>query len=225
MEKLGPAGEFHHLSEHYRGMSDGELLDLARQPSELTEMAQQALASEIAHRHLKVEPEKPAPPQPQVWTPPETPDADDPYDEDRRLVTLCTVWSQADAEQVQELLGAAAIPFFMGQEKATSVDAVTSNFAEGVDVAVMSIGLSWAREIMQHYEPINDQTPKEEKEEQDGELLVRCPKCRSTEVVFEELAAPAEGKPSPQILSPQVFKWICDSCGHEWEDNGVLKEE
>lgn len=220
MENFGPAGEFHHISEHYRRLSDDELLDLARQPSELTEIAQQVLASEISQRRLKVEPEKPAPPRPQVWTPPETPEADDPYDEDRRLVTLCTVWSLADALQVQNLLDTAAIPFFMGRERATSVDAVTSNFAEGVGVAIMNIGLPWAREVMQHYEPINDQTPKEETEEGAKKLLARCPKCHSTEVVFEELAAPAAGKPSPQ-----VFKWICDSCGHEWEDNGILKEE
>jgi DNA-directed RNA polymerase subunit M/transcription elongation factor TFIIS len=218
MENLGPAGDFLRISEHYRGLSDGELLDLARQPSELTDMAAQALANEMSHRGLKAPPQAP-PTRPQVWTPPEIFDPNDPYGEDRELVTICTVWSLADALQVQGLLDTAGIPFFMGPEKATGVDAVTSNFAAGVEVRVMSVGIPWARQAMQYYEPVNDQTPKEEKEA-GGELSVRCPKCHSTEVVFEETIPASTDKPSPQ-----TYKWICDSCGHQWEDDGVLKED
>jgi hypothetical protein len=42
------------LQENYRGMSDGELLELAAKPEDLTEMAQQALRGEMAARKLKV---------------------------------------------------------------------------------------------------------------------------------------------------------------------------
>jgi DNA-directed RNA polymerase subunit M/transcription elongation factor TFIIS len=218
MENLGPAGDFLRISDHYRGLSDGELLHLARQPSELTEMAQQALANEISRRGLKAQPEAPST-RPEVWTPPEISDPSDPYAEDRELVTLCTVWSLADAFQVQSLLDTAGIPFFMGPEKATGVDAVTSNLAAGVEVRVMSVGIPWARQAMQNYEPVSDQTPKEEKDEEaDVELSVRCPKCHSTEVVFEEMIPTSADKPLPQI-----YKWVCDSCGHQWEDDGVLK--
>jgi DNA-directed RNA polymerase subunit M/transcription elongation factor TFIIS len=219
MENLDPAGDYLRISEHYRRLSDGELLVLARQPCELTEIAQQALANEISHRGLKGQPEEPSPP-PKVWPPPDTFDPNDPsYDEDRQLVTICTVWSLADALQVQSLLDTAGIPFFMGPERATGVDAVTSNLADGVGVAVMNVGIPWARQVMQNYTPANDQTPKEEKEPA-SKLSVRCPRCHSTEIVFEDMIPP-----TADPLLPQTYKWICDSCGHQWEDDGILREE
>jgi DNA-directed RNA polymerase subunit M/transcription elongation factor TFIIS len=138
------------------------------------------------------------------------------YDDDRQLVGLCTVWSVRDALQVQNLLDTAGIPFFMGPEKATGVDAVTSNFAEGVSVQIMNVGLPWARQAMQIYEPADDPTPKEKEEPED--LPVRCPKCQSTEVVFEELVP----KPNAVEDATPKFKWKCDSCGHDWEDDGVV---
>jgi hypothetical protein len=52
MEGLDLAGEWLHLSERYRQMSDGALLALAGQNSELTEIAQQSLASERALRNV-----------------------------------------------------------------------------------------------------------------------------------------------------------------------------
>jgi len=53
-------------------------------------------------------------------------DAADPYAEDRELFEICAVWSLRDALQVQSMLDVAGIPFFMGEEKATGVDSVTS---------------------------------------------------------------------------------------------------
>jgi DNA-directed RNA polymerase subunit M/transcription elongation factor TFIIS len=217
MQNLGPAGDFLRISEHYRGLSDDELLDLSRESSELTDIAQQALTNEISHRKLKVPPQAP-PTRPEVWTPPDTSDPNDPYAEDHELVAICTVWSLADAFQVQKLLDMAAIPFFMGPEKATDVDAVTSNFAAGVEVKIMSIGFPWARQAMQFYEPINDKTPKDDKEAYDA-VSIRCPKCHSTEVVFEETLPVSVDKPWPQ-----KYKWTCDSCGHEWEDDGLTED-
>lgn len=250
MDTLDPAGEFLRISERYRRMSDGELLVLMPQSSELTPFAQQALANEVRSRGLKaeVEDEKPAAPSQfkasQFKPPPaffehesaklrdsaehDFPDPDssgpdssdkDQYDEDRKLVKLCTVWSVRDALKVQTILDGLGIPFFMGPEKATGVDGVTSNFANGVGVQIMQIGLPWAGPAMRHYEPEDDPTPKENAEL--DELTVRCPKCHSTEVVFE-------GGTSTLVVatddSSQKYKWTCDSCGHQWEDDGVAKE-
>jgi DNA-directed RNA polymerase subunit M/transcription elongation factor TFIIS len=249
MDTLDPAGEFLRISERYRQMSDGELLVLIPQSSELTPFAQQALANEVRQRGLKaeaeVEDEGPSAPSPfkasQFKPPPaffeqespklrdsagdDFPDADssddhDSYQEDRKLIELCTVWSERDALQLQRILDAAGIPFFMGPEKATGADEVTSNFADGVAVRIMLIGLSWARRAMQHYEPEDDPTPKENEEL--DELTVRCPKCHSAEVVFEG-RAPEPGKAMDE--SSREFEWTCDSCGHQWEDDGVAKEE
>ena len=249
MDTLDPAGEFLRISERYRQMSDGELLVLIPQSSELTPFAQQALANEIRQRGLQAEEEvedrglsapsqfkasqfKPPPAFFEHQSPKfrdsggdDSPDSDssddhDSYEEDRKLVELCTVWSVRDALQLQGILDVAGIPFFMGPEKATGVDGVTSDFSKGVGVQIMQIGLPWARQPMRHYEPEDDPTPKVNEEL--DEILVRCPKCHCTEVVFEG-RAPEPGKAMDE--SSREFKWTCDSCGHQWEDDGVAKEE
>jgi len=256
MDTLDPAGEFLRISERYRQMSDGELLVLIPQSSELTPIAQQALANEVRSRGLKAEVDnekasapsqikasqfkasqfnasqfKPPPAFFEHESPklrdstgydPSGPDSshEDQYDEDRKLVELCTVWSVRDALKVQTILDGLGIPFLMGPEKATGVDGVTSNFANGVGVQIMRIGLAWAGPAMAHYEPEDDPTPRESKEL--DELVVRCPRCHSAEVVFE-------GGTSTLVVatdeSSQKYKWTCDSCGHQWEDDGVAKEE
>jgi DNA-directed RNA polymerase subunit M/transcription elongation factor TFIIS len=247
MDTLDPAGEFLRITERYRQMSDDELLVLIPQSSELTPFAQQALANEVRSRGLKAEVERPSAPsqfKASSFKPPpaffehestktkfrdsggdDFPDADssddhDSYDEDRKLVELCTVWSVRDALQLQRILDGAGIPFFMGPEKATDADGVTSNFADGVGVQIMLIGLPWARRAMQHYEPEDDPTPKENVEL--DEVTVRCPKCHSAEVVFEG-RGPEPVKAMDE--SSREFKWTCDSCGQQWEDDGVAKEE
>lgn len=144
MDTLDPAGDFLRISQRYRRMSDGELLVLMPQSSELTPIAQQALANEVRSRGLQAEVENENPSaSPQLkespFKPPpaffehespklresagyDFPDADSPYDEDRKLVELCTVWSVRDAVKVQTILDGLGIPFFMGPEKATGVD-------------------------------------------------------------------------------------------------------
>jgi DNA-directed RNA polymerase subunit M/transcription elongation factor TFIIS len=214
MNTLDPAGEWLRISEHYRQLSDSELLVLGRQRSELTDFAQQALSHELSQRGLKVEPDVEKEEPPPI---PEAP-SDPSYDEDRRLVTLRTVWSLPDALQVQTLLDRAAIPFFMGPEKATGVDAVTSNFANGVDVRIMNVGVPWAMQAMKSYAPADE--PPEKPEEEAGEGLVRCPKCHSEEVVFEGVLA----DPSTAAATARIYQWTCDSCGHQWEDDGVITE-
>lgn len=212
MDAIDPIAEWRNLSERYRQMTDEELLDLADESSELTDAAQQALSQEMSHRGLKIAPKKPtAPPIPE-------PEYDSAYAEDRELIDYCTVWSLPDALQVQRLLDAAGIPFFMGAEKATGVDAVTSDFTKGVSVQIMRIGVPWARQAMQHYAPEND--PDAKQVEELDELPVRCPKCHSTEVIFGSLGSEEE------ITEGTTSKldWTCDSCGHRWEDDGVVKE-
>ena len=215
MAAIDPSAEFLRISAHYRRMSDGELLSLARQPSELTPVAQQVLANETSSRGLKVQPDEPAP---RPTAPP--PDAgDSPYREDRELVDLCTVWSLPDALQVQTLLDRAGIPFSIGPENATGVDAVTSNFAHGLSVRVMQIGLPWARQTMRDYAPAND--PNSRASEELDELPVCCPRCQSPEVIFEDLIPEAANAAAP---SATRFKWTCASCGHHWEDDGFVKQ-
>jgi DNA-directed RNA polymerase subunit M/transcription elongation factor TFIIS len=244
MDAVNPAGELLRIAERYRQMSDEEIQILIPQNDNLTPFAQEALANEIRRRALKTEvaevkSEQPSAP-PRVKPPsrfePESPkfrdhagddspdpnsdDSESPYEEDRKLIDLCTVWSVRDALQVQTLLDGPGIPFFMGSEKATGVETVSSNFAKGVVVQIMQIGWPWAAAAMQHYEPKDDPTPKEP--EEPGELTVRCPQCHSAEVVFEGgILTPIVTKDD----STQKYQWTCESCGHQWEDDGVAKEE
>ncbi len=236
MDPLDPAGEWLRISEHYRQLDDGELLVLSRQRFELTDFAQRALEQELSHRglHAEAEPEKPATPSP--FTPPpaffkhespklrdsagtDFPNPDFDYAEDRKLVELCMVWSVRDALKVQTILDRLGIPFFMGPEKATGVAEVTSNFADGIAVQIMQIGIPWAGPAMRNYEPEDDPNPIPN--EGLDELPVRCPKCQSTEVIFE-------GQTSAVVAtddSSQKYQWTCDACGHQWEDDGTVREE
>ena len=134
------------------------------------------------------------------------------------MVEIRTVWSLSDAVKLQQLLDGAGIPFFMGPEKATSVDMVTSNFANGVGVSIMNIGLPWANQVLQNYFPKNE--PERERDEEIKESFVRCPKCHSAEVVFDELIGEP---PTKEEDSPLQYEWTCDSCGHKWEDDGIVR--
>lgn len=216
MELIDQAGEWRRLAEHYRQLTDDELVDLARQMSDLTEGARDALKQEISNRRLKILPEETSRPEP----PPDVPDAEDAYAEDRELTPIATVWSLRDAQKLQCVLDVAGIPFYMGDEKATAAEAVTSNFANGVSVQVMNAGVAMAQTAMKNYSPADEPSGEGDEEKLDR-LAIHCPRCHSTEVVFEELdpqTADAEGKPSSK------FKWRCDSCGNEWEDEGVETE-
>jgi len=238
MHAADAAGDYLRLVEHYRQMKDPELLVLSRQSGELTELARQALETEINHRRLQPEPEpeEPQPAIPEALGP--SSDDDSSYEEERELVDLCTVWSLRDALQLQTLLDRAGIPFFMGPEKATGVSEVTSNFTDGVIVKVMRIGLPWTIEPMRNYFP-KDEPPEEAAEVLD-EIPVRCPKCQSAEVVFNGLVTepppndesefPPATIDSKSLSSgqaaepPPKFDWTCDSCGYEWKDDGVVNE-
>jgi DNA-directed RNA polymerase subunit M/transcription elongation factor TFIIS len=213
MQSLDPAEQWLRLTERYRQMTDEELTAIARRNSELTDVAQQALKQEISHRGLKLQPEQATTP-----TSPE-PDPNSEYAGDRELVDLCTVWSLSDALQMQTLLDRAGIPFFIGPEKATGVDAVTSNFANGVSVQIMSIGSQWAHQALQNYKPSNAQGPKEEDE---SDLAIHCPKCHSAEVTFEGLIPESAATTDN---SSEKYGWTCDSCAHRWEDDGVVTED
>jgi len=217
MGNLGPAGESLRLSELYRRMSDDELIALARHPLELTDLAQRALGAEVSQRRLRVQPEEL--PTPVVQEPADSTDDDPTYAEERQLVEISTVWSARDAEQVQDLLNTAGIPFYMGREKATKVEAVTSKFGDGVSVEIMQVGVPWAREVMQHYEPKD--APADVEQEAGADPAIHCPKCHSTEVVFDRLVS----EPTDAGGSGTKYLWSCDSCGHEWEDEGVVSEK
>ena len=214
MATPGSAEESLQLAEHYRRLTDEELIALARQKESLTQAAQGTLATEILSRKLTVPPLE-LQPSPRPLPPPHILDEDDPYAEDRELIEIRTVWSRADALRLQRVLDVAGIPFYLGSEKATGVDDVTSNFAKGVAVKVMRVGLPWAYQAMEDYFP-QDEQPEPPKYKDDGEFAIRCPRCRSTDIVFNDLI-----NPSTDTKAEPTYQWTCASCGNEWQDDGV----
>lgn len=211
MHLFDAASEWLRLTEHYRRMTNEELLQLARGTSELTESAQQALTAEMSVRSLTVPVEKRV-----VQVIPKT-DPDSPYAKDRELVVVKTVWSLQDALQLQTLLDRAGIPFYMGEEMATGVDEVNSDFTKGVTVKIMNIGISWARPALENYEPLDE--PAEPTLGDWEEITVSCPRCRSTEVILD----PRSREPEEILEEPSSeYEWTCESCGHHWKDDGVF---
>jgi hypothetical protein len=224
MKLTDAAGEWLRLSEHYRQLSDEELLDLARDPSSLTNDAQQVLHNEMSARKLELPTAEP-PAEKRRAPAYVEPDPDSLYAEERELVEILTVWSLRDVLQLQYLLDVAGIPFYMGKEKATGVDQVTSNLGAGVPVSVMRIAIPWIWRPLESYHPFDE--PLEEKEERRAseewrEVPVTCPKCHSENIIFERR------NPEPRTrdeLHTAKFEWACASCGHQWVDDGVVKEK
>ena len=217
MATPGSAEESLRLAEHYRCLTDEELIVIAQQKDALTEAAQQALTAEILSRRLTIPP--PSAPQapPRPMPPLDSENEEDEYAEDRELVEIRKVWSKADALRLQRVLDVAGIPFYIGSENATGVDEATSNFVEGVPVKVMRVGVPWAYQAMENYFPKDEQP--EPKYEEAGDVAIRCPRCRSTDVVFEELVEQQlDAKSEPK------YQWTCASCGNEWQDDGVEKQ-
>ena len=59
--------------------------------------------------------------------------------------------------------------------------------------------------------------PEEEKDRESEEFAIHCPKCHSTDVVFED----AGGVEPEDDTITQKFDWECAACGYKWEDEGV----
>jgi len=236
MATPGSAEETLRLAEHYRRLTDDELLQIACDKDDLTDDAQATLKMEIMSRKLT------APtPESQIQSRSQLPagrgegdslsnypkhaensgtttnsEEEDPHAEDRQFVQIRTVWSERDSRQLQQVLTEAGIPFVMGREEATSVDGVTSTFTLGVPVGVMKVGEPWAVEAMKNYFPKDE--PPEPEDEQEGDLAIHCPQCHSEDVVFDELVSQSQ---SFDNSSEQKYRWTCGSCGYEWVDDGV----
>lgn len=208
------------VAEHYRSLTDEELIAIAQQRSDLTEIAQQALDSEMLNRNLDVPAKQPD------ENPVTLPDLelvlDSPYAEDRELVAIETVFSLRDAQQMEALLNAESIPFYMGNERATRTEDVTSDFAQGVPVGVMRVGWVYASQAREHFIPQDDPERRSwnDKEQHLQAARVFCPRCRADKAVLDGVQRnPA--KPGGVTR----FLWRCEACGKRWEDDGVLAEE
>lgn len=189
------ASEYLQLSKRYSAMYEEELLQLAGQFDDLTDVAQQALRDELKLRKLDT-------PQPGVDTPTPGHDGDN--------AEVSTEWDMAPDGDI--LLGKfstteeAAISYWALELAGIHSRIVTPtggpNLAPRLQVSPEDAGRAQqvlaqpiSAEVMEQYE-----SAKETGDFQSPD----CPRC---------------GTPDPLLESADpVNEWFCESCGHQWKD-------
>jgi DNA-directed RNA polymerase subunit M/transcription elongation factor TFIIS len=208
--------EWRRLSETYVAMTDEELQAVADDAYELTDIARQVLQAEISRRGLPIESQKEAQ-TPESPNPPPEEAAVNPAEMD--LVELFRVWDMDEATQVKERLDAASVPSYLGPDLVDDVRLLRTSFERGVGIKVRNFDEQRAMAALAH----SSRTPQPDTpadEVDDGEYAVHCPKCHSTEIVFQSL----DLDPETKSAFDSKFNWSCDACGYQWKDDGVESE-
>jgi DNA-directed RNA polymerase subunit M/transcription elongation factor TFIIS len=201
--------EWSNLVEAYAEMSDEELCSLAEKAYELTDLAKQALTAQLSARKIDANLVEHTP----LSDPSEDEELERDFDpNDLDLVSIARVWDADEAARVMTPLRDAGIPAYLGPDNLEKVSDFRSSFEAGVDIKVRRIDEQRALRVPSRTSPQPEGEPEEKP------CVVLCPACKSDEVVFEELMAAASASDS---TSAQKFHWRCDSCGHEWEDDGI----
>lgn len=215
MDTVDQAAEWRRLEELYREKSDGELEAIAEQAYDLTDVARDVLQREIASRGVKVTlRESPAPP-PEPEPDPETEDFD-PAELD--LVVTRRVWDAAEAKRYKTILDDAGLPSYLGPENLEKVEDYTGSYERGVELKVCEVDQHLASSAFTNAPHPENEDSSDSVDDKDCEA--RCPKCRSTEIVFEGL----EKDSAKESDFDATYNWSCDACGHTWKDNGVEEE-
>lgn len=214
MSQIDVNQQWRELQESYSAMSDEELQTVADDSYDLTDMAKQALQGEISRRHLKIELRQRAPASDEEeQKPPEGyPPGFNPEDWD--LTSFSYVDDQERARKIKECFDAAGIPSYFGPDLVDDLRLLPASFKGAVQVKVREVDLDRARAVMRDCAP-----EPEEADEEIADYSGHCPKCHSTEIVFQGLDEPAEGS-----VTPPKFNWSCDACGHQWKDDGIEPE-
>jgi ribosomal protein L37AE/L43A len=217
-----PLAEWQRLTALYGAMYDGELLDLAADSADLTEVARQVLHDEIRKRGLNVPPEAPAP----QWTPStalsgaeesisEEQESALPHDFTWKTL-LCECDDQQQARQICAALLEAGIESWIDRPGSYSPHSQlgldSSPFAQ-IDlrnprVLVAADRLDEARAVIARPIP-REIVDRSEAVEPDFQSPV-CPGCGASDPVLES------NDPSNA--------WRCDSCGRQWTEPVVNSE-
>ena len=194
--------EVQRLQERYSAFTDEELQAVAQDANDLTDVARTVLQSEMLRRGLSV----PA----QHAALPSTPDENAEFDpSDLDLAVVQRVWDRDEARNVMRILRDAGMPCYLGPENLEDADAFHSSFDSGVDIKVIEVNKQYALATLSRALPQQPET--------DTDYVARCPKCHSAEIVFQSL----DDNSSAESSSAQSFNWSCDSCGHQWKDDGI----
>ncbi len=213
MNDIDVQQEWQRLEAAYAEMTEDELSSLAEQAYELTDIAKQALRAAMSSRGMKIGLREIPPTH--AETKGEEPGGDlDPEELD--LTDASEVWDADEARRVMRVLYQAGVPAYLGPENLQDVDAFHSSFESGVQIRVPSVDQQRAFRALARAAAETDHDAEEEKP-----YVARCPYCHSEEIVFEELVAAASASDS---ATAQKYRWRCDNCGKEWEDDGLEDE-
>jgi len=214
MDIIDQAAEWRRLEELYRAKSDGELEAIANQAYELTQIAREVLEREIASRGLTIALGEAADSEPEHELEPEAEVEVEEFDPaELELVSAYRVWDREEARKIKAVYDEAGVASFLGPELVEDVEQYKGSFERGVEFRVRDVDSQRASAAIRW--ALRDEP--EPSPEEDRAVEYRCPKCQSTEIVFENLERETPDQPDFQAN----FHWSCEACGHEWTDDGV----
>jgi RNase P subunit RPR2 len=198
MQPIDEPEELRRLEDLYARTGDGDLRALADKLDELKEVARHALRAETSKRGLAME----------------THDAptDDLLPRDDDVVSLWAAKDRGEAHLIKTALESAGIASSLATETIETVDGSSESPETELVVRVAKSDVSRAYRILARYLP--------QQEEAEKEYLACCPKCRSPDIVLQSVDA----KTPESCPAHPRYSWTCDSCGHQWEDDGVERE-
>lgn len=200
------------LTENYRQMSDGELLELAESRGDLTEMAQQVLRDEMRKRGLNEPNPDEKKPAAAVkftdrnavvhWESPRYRDMAREASHDGGVpheftwkTLLCECETTQEAWQVAETLRRAGIESWVTRS-------MTTWDVSGPRVQVAADQLEQAQAVMAS--PIPQDIIEESQSKVPEFETPECPMCGAADPVLESV--------------DPVNAWVCEACGAEWND-------
>jgi hypothetical protein len=211
-----PVVEWQRLTEHYRGLGDEELKELAADFGNLTETAQQALRGELSSRGLAaMQTEETAPrwlesPITSRWassvdpnagpTETATPSLDEEDDLSKEFTwktVLCECDDREQAWQIRAVLEQAGIESWVEERGSRYVLDISNPrvlvAADQLDLAHEIVSRPIPQEILDHFA---EEVPAFE--------APKCPKCGAEDPVLES-AEPTNS-------------WLCEVCGKQWAE-------
>jgi hypothetical protein len=199
--------EVSRMANHYREMSEIELMDVARAYDGLQEPAQNLLREEFGRRGLE----------------PPLIDEDDPLPTHQTSVTVAKYRDLSEAIVARSVLESAGLDCYLQDENTIRMDWLWSNLLGGLRLQVAERDVGTAQDLLSQPRPESIEFA----EEPDFEQPV-CPKCNSLEVVLDSGNGRKVASASWLILGipiPTPSKhtgeqvWHCLSCGCKWIDD------
>jgi hypothetical protein len=179
------------LAALYARIEQGELEAIAAQAGSLTDVAREALRSELSRRGMTplFEAGRPGSSSLEGTAPP---------------VIIRRYQELPEALLSKSILESAGIESFLADENLVRIDWFYSNLVGGIKLLVRGDDAETARKLLAQ------DTPDKFQVDWVGEYQQpRCPRCQSLDVAFVGIPIPITNE-----------RWKCHSCGNEWEDDG-----